>query len=169
MLYLFISSPHSVTPFHVDRYTTLLLQLQGQKDVMIWDRFDRDTVSEVELESLFGRPHVQNPVYKRERAREPAAFRLEQGDGVHIPFTSPHWVKNGAEVSVSVSFIFQTESSRREADAYRFNYLARRMFARLPSRLPKPPLGSVGALQATDGAKASLLRSVSQLRRGLAR
>ena len=57
MLYLFISSPHSVTPFHVDRYSTLLFQLQGEKDVMIWDRHDRETVTAEELEYLFGLPH----------------------------------------------------------------------------------------------------------------
>jgi hypothetical protein len=41
MLYLFISSLSSVTPTHV---------------VMIWDRHDRDTVTEEELEALVGKP-----------------------------------------------------------------------------------------------------------------
>ena len=107
MLYLFISSPGSVTPFHVDRYSTLLFQLQGEKQVMIWDRYDREVVTDEELEYLFGLPHIRNPAYKGENKTPPEAAHLKPGEGVHIPFTSPHWVKNGAEVSISLRSSFK--------------------------------------------------------------
>jgi hypothetical protein len=167
MLYLFISSPNSVTPFHVDRYSTLLLQLQGEKDVMIWNRRDRQTVTEEELESLFGRPYEKNPGYKGANTNEPPATHLRRGEGVHIPFTAPHWVKNGPAVSVSVSFICKTEESLRDANAYRFNYHARRLLSRLPGPLPRPALDPVGASSLVDATKARLMRSVSGLRRRL--
>jgi hypothetical protein len=166
MLYLFISSPNSVTPFHVDRYSTLLLQLRGQKDVMIWDREDRATVTTEELEFLFGRPYEKNPSYKSSHAREPEPFHISPGEGVHIPFTSPHWVKNGPEVSVSVSFIWQTGESTREAAAHRFNYVARRALAKIPGA-PRPELTPVGRSALVDRTKSSLIRSAFAVRRRL--
>jgi|HubBroStandDraft_6_1064221.scaffolds.fasta_scaffold366380_1 hypothetical protein len=167
MLYLFISSPNSVTPFHVDRYSTLLLQLQGEKEVMIWDRYDRKTVTEEELESLFGRPYLNNPSYKGAHTREPLVNHLVRGQGVHIPFTAPHWVKNGSAVSVSISFICQTGAARRQANAYHFNFHARRLLSRLPVPLTEPPLGSVGTSSLVDRAKSGLIRSVYGLKRRL--
>jgi hypothetical protein len=168
MLYLFISSPNSVTPFHVDRYSTLLLQLQGEKDVMIWDRYDRDTVTEEELEQLFGRPYLNNPGYKGAHTREPLTTHLKRGQGVHIPFTAPHWVKNGPAVSVSISFIFKTDAARRQGNAYNFNFHARRLLSRLPAPLAKgAALGAVGASPLVDGAKSGVVRSVYGLKRRL--
>ena len=167
MLYLFISSPNSVTPFHVDRYSTLLLQLQGEKDVMTWNRHDRDTVTEQELEFLFGQPYVKSPTYKGTRTRDPLATHLRPGEGVHIPFTAPHWVKNGPAVSVSVSFICKTEASLRDANAYSFNYHARRLLSRLPMPIPKPALDPVGTSRLRDATKARVIRSLSGLRRRL--
>jgi hypothetical protein len=164
MLYLFISSPNSVTPFHVDRYSTLLFQLQGQKDVMVWDRHDRETVTAEELEYLFALPHVKNPAYKGKDSRAPQTFALSKGEGVHIPFTSPHWVKNGPEVSVSVSFIFKTPPSVQQINAYRFNYHVRRLLKKLPISVPVPvvPVGSVPLL---DAAKSGVLSTLEEVRR----
>lgn len=167
MLYLFISSPNSVTPFHVDRYSTLLLQLRGSKDVMVWDRADRATVTTEELEFLFGRPYEKNPSYKGANGNKPPAFRLEPGQGLHIPFTAPHWVKNGPEVSVSVSFIWQTGVSIREAAAHRFNYVARRAFANVPRALTAPALTPVGRSELVDRTKSSLIRSAYGVKRRL--
>jgi hypothetical protein len=164
MLYLFISSPNSVTPFHVDRYSTLLFQLQGQKDVMIWDRYDRETVTAEELEYLFGLPHIKNPAYKGKDTRAPEVNHLVPGEGVHIPFTSPHWVKNGPEVSVSVSFIFQTPSSVLESNAHRFNYHLHRVASKLPLRVPVPT-GTVGSIPMLDRAKSELLTGFERARR----
>jgi hypothetical protein len=164
MLYLFISSPNSVTPFHVDRYSTLLFQLQGEKDVMIWDRHDRETVTSAELECLFGLPHIKNPAYKGNAAARPEKVHLVKGEGVHIPFTSPHWVKNGCEVSVSLSFIFQTAASLEQANAHRFNYHFRKLLSKLPVHLPVP-IGEVGSLPLLDTAKSGLLAGMQNARR----
>jgi hypothetical protein len=164
MLYLFISSPNSVTPFHVDRYSTLLFQLQGQKDVMIWDRYDRETVTSEELEFLFGLPHIKNPAYKGKDTRPPVVNHLAPGEGVHIPFTSPHWVKNGPEVSVSVSFIFQTPTSVLESNAHRFNYHLHRVASKLPLPIPVPA-GAVGSIPMLDRAKSDLLTGFEKARR----
>lgn len=165
MLYLFISSPNSMTPFHLDRYSTLLLQIQGEKDVMIWDRADRQTVAEQELEALFGRPWVANATYKNGNMPEPQVLHIAPGEGVHIPFTAPHAVKNGNAVSVSLSFICKTPSSLREAEAYRFNYHTRQLLQRVPRFIPSPSLTEVGKYQRLDGVKAVLMRSAMGARR----
>lgn len=39
-LYLFIASPNSVTPFHIDRYSTFLMQVRGSKEVVVYPPWD---------------------------------------------------------------------------------------------------------------------------------
>jgi hypothetical protein len=165
MLYLFISSPNSMTPFHLDRYSTLLLQVQGEKDVMIWDRADRRTVSEQELEELFGQPWVAQVPYKSGRMSEPEVVHIKEGEAVHIPFTAPHAVKNSNSVSVSLSFICKTPDALRDADAYRFNYHARRLVSRIPKPISAPPPKAVGEWLLRDSAKARLMQSALRVRR----
>ena len=60
------------------------------------------------------------------------------GDGVHVPVTAPHWVKNGPEVSVSFSITFQTRASERRGIVYRVNHALRQR------GLKPPPVGQVG-------------------------
>jgi len=51
------------------------------------------------------------PVNTRLVARKRAHnFRLTPGGGVHIPVNAPHWVKNDANVSVSLSVNFEWEN-----------------------------------------------------------
>jgi hypothetical protein len=137
MLYLFISSPGCVTPFHVDRYITFLCQITGTKRVDIWDRDDRDVISETALETLFAAHHERGPLLRDEHRARSSAFELGTGQGVHIPFTSPHCVRNGDQVSVSIAFIYQTLATSRRESAHRFNHLLRKRF-----RLAPTPVGT---------------------------
>ncbi len=91
-------------------------------------------------------------------------MHLVRGQGVHIPFTSPHWVKNGPEVSVSVSFIFQTPPSLKQGNAHRFNYHVRRLASKLPVPLPLP-IGGVGTSALVDGVKSEFLTKIEDARR----
>jgi len=50
---LFVTSPKRVTTYHIDRECSLLLQIQGDKHISIFDRNDRDVLSEEEIERLF--------------------------------------------------------------------------------------------------------------------
>ncbi len=38
--WIFIASPHTVTPFHIDRNHGILLQIHGTKKVYVWDAED---------------------------------------------------------------------------------------------------------------------------------
>jgi Cupin-like domain len=44
-LYLFIASPNSVTPFHLDRYSTFLMQFRGSKQISVFPQWDEQVVS----------------------------------------------------------------------------------------------------------------------------
>src|SRR5262245_51190828 len=51
--FIFISSPLSVTPFHMDPEYNFLLQVRGKKQISIWDSRDRSVLSEIALERYF--------------------------------------------------------------------------------------------------------------------
>ncbi|MGD0857911.1 MAG: hypothetical protein ABR912_01205 [Terracidiphilus sp.] len=47
---LFITSPNRVTEYHLDREVSWILQLQGEKEIHLFDRADKDIVPDRELE-----------------------------------------------------------------------------------------------------------------------
>lgn len=156
MLYLFISSPHSTTPFHVDRYITFLMQITGNKKLFVWPASDRETVSEEALETLFADPSQRSPLLPPSREEYCTEHSLSPGECLHIPFTAPHWVKNGDEVSISLSIIFRTRRTDRLRNAYQLNYGLRRRLGWAPFPVRQSPL--------RDHSKDLLLRTYSNLR-----
>ncbi|MGH7339997.1 MAG: cupin-like domain-containing protein, partial [Candidatus Rokuibacteriota bacterium] len=108
--FIFVSSPGSVTPYHMDPEHNFLLQIRGRKQVSLFDGEDRALVSERELETYYARGH-RNLAFDDANQDKAHAFELAAGDGLYFPVTWPHWVKNGPEVSVSFSITFRTASS----------------------------------------------------------
>ena len=47
---LFITSPNRITEYHLDREVSWILQLQGDKEIHLFDRADKDIVPDRELE-----------------------------------------------------------------------------------------------------------------------
>lgn len=127
-LYLFIASPESVTPFHIDRYSTFLFQLQGHKDVNVWTPWEKSLISDLELEQFFSFKEGFSPELKDGHLDTTVINHIHPGEAVHIPFVSPHWIKNSAEVSVSLSIIFNSKRTANIADALRFNNWYRKKF-----------------------------------------
>ena len=115
--FVFISSPGSVTPYHIDHEYNFLLQIRGTKLMSI---FDRAVLSEQEIERFYRGEH-RNLVFDETRASEARTFELRPGDGVHVPVNAPHYVKNGPEPSVSFSITFRTPEGDRRASVYRVN------------------------------------------------
>jgi hypothetical protein len=70
---------------------------------------------------------------------------MRPGTGVHIPLNSPHWLKNGDEISISLSINYQYKDDRRK-NIYQANYYLRRAGLK-----PKPP----GSSKLIDHMKAS--------------
>src|SRR6202790_1626296 len=70
---LFITSPTRVTTYHIDRECSLLLQIKGDKRISIFDRNDREVLSEEEIERFWSVDH-NAPRYKPElQSEEPTS------------------------------------------------------------------------------------------------
>jgi hypothetical protein len=153
--WIFISSPGAVTPFHIDHEHNFILQIRGRKRLYTWDPFDRVVVSERGQE-LFHDQHSRAGVVWDEAFRARARiFDLAPGMGGYMPSTSPHMVENGDEPSVTVSFTYYTDATRRREMLYRGNARLRRM-GLAPA--------AVGSAPIRDAVKAGLLGSYSWAR-----
>lgn len=124
-LYLFIASPNSVTPFHIDRYSTFLLQFRGSKQVCVFPPWDERVVDDEDAEHFFARTG-RRPVWRAQAEALGTSFQFAPGQALHIPFAAGHHVRNGSEdVSISLSIIFNTAPTRRLMRALAFNHHAR--------------------------------------------
>jgi hypothetical protein len=121
--FVFISSPGSVTPYHIDHEYNFLLQIRGRKSMSI---FDRSVVSEQQLERFYRGEH-RNLVFSEHNAHKSQTFDLGPGDGVHVPVNAPHYVVNGPEASVSFSITFRTPEGDRRSAVYVANDRLRRL------------------------------------------
>jgi hypothetical protein len=118
--FIFISSPGSVTPYHMDPEENFLLQIRGRKTIHVFDASDRTILSDEQIERFVTGAN-RNLVFRDEYQPRARVFPLGPGEGVHVPVTSPHWVQNGEDVSISFSITFQTRSSIRSTHAHRMN------------------------------------------------
>lgn len=123
--FIFISSPGSVTPYHFDPEHNFLLQIRGSKRIHLFDGHDRSIVSEEELEQFYCGGH-RNLRFRKNRETAGWTFDLSPGFGLHFPVTAPHYVRNGAEVSVSFSITFRTPDLERRRMVHRCNAFLRR-------------------------------------------
>lgn len=150
-LYLFIASPNSVTPFHIDRYSTFLMQFRGSKTVTVGMPWDDRLVSRPNREAYVVRQNTKLP-WSVERDAFATAFEFSPGEALHIPFIAGHHVRNGADdVSISMSIIFNTAESMRWKDALSFNHVLRKQLA----RFGVSPTG-VGHSAIKDAIKSSM-------------
>ncbi|MGL6291350.1 MAG: cupin-like domain-containing protein [Silanimonas sp.] len=155
-LYLFIASPNAVTPFHIDRYSTFLLQFRGTKEVTVFPPWDPEVVSDLDTERYVthddGRPR-----WRPEAEPRGHAFTFHPGQALHIPFVAGHHVRNGADdVSISMSVIFRTPETRTLTSALNFNRRLRRLLGPLAARVhPIRPddAGSLAKGKTWDGLR----------------
>jgi hypothetical protein len=157
--FIFVSSPDSITPYHMDPEHNFLLQIRGVKNITIFNGHDRNLLSHEQLETFHRGAH-RNLEYRPEFAAMARPFVLEPGDGVHVPVTSPHWVKNGPTVSISFSITFRSRSSNRTASVYRVNSILRSK-----GLSPVPP----GRSAFRDRLKVTVDRGAEKLARALRR
>lgn len=142
-LYLFIASPNSVTPFHIDRYSTFLLQFRGSKTVTVSQPWDQRVVSDPDCESYVAYINTRLP-WTPDKDTHSTAFHFNPGEALHIPFVAGHHVRNGPDdVSVSMSIIFNTDQTMAWRHALNFNQRSRRVLGKLglkPARVGQHPL-----------------------------
>jgi hypothetical protein len=131
--FIFVSSPHAVTPYHCDPEHNFLLQVRGEKQMAVFDRDDAEVVSQQSLEGKVTGAHRNLPFNEQMHDHE-TLFEMRPGVGIHVPMYCPHWVRVGPEVSVSFSITFRSRNSARREAVLRMN-------SRLRSRglTPTPP------------------------------
>lgn len=125
--FVFISSPGSVTPFHIDPEINFLLQIRGSKSMSVFDPSDRELVPEQDLEQFSLAEDLGLVKYKPELQHRAFVAEMSPGIGVHCPVTAPHWVKVGPEVSISFSITFRSHGTGRRRNAYWINAHLRRL------------------------------------------
>jgi hypothetical protein len=113
--WIFVTSPNTVTPFHMDKEHNFIMQIKGNKRLLVWEKDDLEVLSE-EARDLFHASHSRDLVTWREEARARAhVFELKPGMGAYMPSTAPHLVENGDNTSVTVSFTYYTDATRRDS------------------------------------------------------
>ena len=159
-MWLFIASPNAITPFHFDRYSNVLMQIRGSKQVAVFPNFRHDIVAQDVCEAYMDRESSVS-LWRDELDQHAVKFDFMPGDALHIPYISGHYVKNGSEdVSISLSFFFQTDETRRWTSAMRFNHRWRKWGGALG--LSPDPVGTSPLL---DRAKAQMLPMANGLGR----
>lgn len=136
--FIFISSPGAVTPFHFDPEHNILLQIRGEKTMTVFPAADEAIVSPEAHEAFHLGQHHRNLGWEDGFAAKGTAFTLMPGEAIHVPVKAPHWVKNGPQVSISLSVTWRSAWSYEEADARAFNHLLRKcgVSPKTPKRLP---------------------------------
>jgi len=122
---VFITSPNRVTEYHIDRECSWIFQIRGEKAIHLFDRADKDVVPEEELERFYT---VDNRAseYKPQFEDRSIVYTLTPGTGVHIPVNTPHWLKNGNNISITLNVNFQFHDAEI-ANLYKANYYLRKL------------------------------------------
>ncbi|MEH1786469.1 MAG: hypothetical protein V7L23_13015 [Nostoc sp.] len=124
--YIFIGSPNSITPYHIDSELNFLFQIQGEKDMSLFNQNDRSVLSEEEIEKFYmGDLTVAN--YREENQNKASIYHLQPGKGLHHPILAPHWAKNGNNVSVALSILFYLRPYDLKARIYQVNNYLRKL------------------------------------------
>ncbi len=152
---IFVASPGAVTPYHMDHEHNFILQVRGKKLLNVCEPLDREVVTERSLELFHATSSRDLVVYRDDFVARAHHFQLEPGMGGYMPTTAPHWVKNGDNVSITISFTYYTNALRRRKLLHRGNYYLRR------SRLLFSP---VGRSAAQDALKYPVFRTVFGVR-----
>lgn len=157
--WVFVTSPHSISPYHVDPEHNLLLQVRGTKTIHVFDQNDRDLLSSEELEKFYklgtAFPKLE---WKDEYMEKATTYVMKPGDGCFIPVAAPHWVQVEDEVSVSISLTWYTPEIGRRARTFKLNSMLRKMGI-------KPT--DYGVSPKVDAAKWAVLSSLLKTKRML--
>ena len=153
--FIFVTSPGSVTPFHFDPEHNILLQVMGEKTMTVFPVEDEALLGAQAHELFHLGQHHRNLPWDDDFAAKGQPIHIGPGEAIHVPVKAPHWVKNGAHPSVSLSVTWRSDWSYAEADARVFNHVLRRFGLDPASPAPFP---------AQNRAKALAWRALRRLR-----
>jgi Cupin-like domain len=148
--FLFVSSPNSTTPFHLDSEDNFFVHIHGEKFFTVFDNTDRAIVSNDEIERSMTRH--RNLRYEECFAARGTEFHLFSGDGCYVPYQWPHWVRTAGSHSISMAITWKTREVRRLNDLHFFNSMLRGI------GLPQQPPGTQPV---RDALKLAFYRTVT--------
>lgn len=135
--FVFITSPGGVTPYHFDPEHNILLQVRGSKVMTQFPAGDPAYAPD-EVHETYHVGGGRELTWRDDLLAGGTEFPLQAGEALFVPVMAPHFVRNGAEPSVSLSITWRSEWSFAEADARAFNGVLRRWGLRpaRPGRWP---------------------------------
>jgi mannose-6-phosphate isomerase-like protein (cupin superfamily) len=156
--FIFLSSPNSVTPYHMDPEHNILFQVAGFKTMRVFSA-DRFTLVTQEHQEAFHRAGGH-----RNMRFDPAFdaygidFVLAPGDAVYVPVKAPHWVRNGPMPSISFSVTWRSRSSDNDARLHRVNHRLRKLGINpgCPGDAPRLDAAKVAAHHVVKGVTRTL-------------
>ena len=151
--FIFLSSPGSVTPFHMDPEHNILLQIRGEKTMTVFPAGDEELVPAVQSEAFHAGGH-RNLDWRDAFRDRGMAVTLLPGDAIHVPVKAPHFVENGPVVSVSLSVTWRSDRSVAEGELHSLNGLLRRR---------RLPVGRIGARPEAQGMRRIAYRIMRKL------
>lgn len=130
--YAFVSSPGTLTPFHIDPEYNILFHLEGSKEFAVYPLAEPWLGPAVnEYYHVSG----DNLLAWKDNYREMGTiYTMRPGDALYVPYKAPHWVEVGAEPSVSLSITWCTPASYEQEAAWRLN-----AWLRGKGLAPRPP------------------------------
>lgn len=136
--FVFVSSPNAVTPYHFDPEHNILMQIRGSK-VMTQFPPAEEAYSPARVHEIYHTGGGRELKWSDDLLPGGREFALAPGQGLMVPVMAPHFVKNGPEVSVSLSITWRSEWSYDEAAAHAFNGVLRGLGLnpRRPGRWPE--------------------------------
>src|SRR4029453_18024605 len=138
--FLFVSSPNSTTPFHLDSEDNFFVHIHGEKFFTIYDNTDRAIVDDAAIERSMTKH--RNLKFDERFAPRATEFHLFAGDGCYVPYQWPHWVRTADTYSISMAITWKTRKVRRNNDLHFFNSWLRGI------GLPQKPPGKLPVLDA---------------------
>jgi len=151
--FIFLSSPGSITPFHMDPEHNILLQIKGEKVMTVFPAGNDELVPAEQSEAFHAGGH-RNLVWREDFRGRGAAVTLRPGDAIHVPVKAPHFVENGADVSVSLSVTWRSERSVAESELHGLNAVLRRRGL---------PVGRIGTRPERQGMRRLAYRLMRKL------
>ncbi|MCB1412777.1 MAG: cupin-like domain-containing protein [Xanthobacteraceae bacterium] len=148
--YIFVSSPNSTTPFHLDSEDNFFVQIHGEKFFTLFDNADRSIASDEEIE--YSMTKHRNLKYDEAIEGRGTTFHMFGGDGCFVPYQWPHWVRTADSYSISMAITWKTSAVRRNNDLHFFNSMLRGIG--LPQQAP-------GTHPAFDSAKLAFYRTAT--------
>lgn len=141
--WIFVTSPKTITPFHFDKEHNFILQVRGRKTLYVWDHRDTVAASERARDRFHARHERDLLVWSEELRERAQVFHLEPGQGAYMPSTSPHMVENGDNPSITISFTYYTDATRRDSLLHQAHERLRGWGIELPPVGARPGLDSL--------------------------